>query len=135
MSRHITELDIQKIVEMLDGWEGRLTWNMLCEACSDLIHATPTRQTLSKFPRIVEAYRAVNERAKNEASQERNVPASMQIAVDRIERLTRENERLKRENEQLLEQFVVWQYNASSRGMSIEELNKNLPTIDRGQTD
>lgn len=45
-----------------------------------------------------------------------NVPAcappSMRVAIERINRLEQENERLKRENAGLLQQFVVWQYNA-----------------------
>lgn len=35
----------------------------------------------------------------------------------------------------LLEQFVVWQYNAYTHGISREKLNKGLLQIDRGQTD
>lgn len=56
------------------------------------------------------------------------------MAAQRIDRLTREVERLERENTALLEQFVVWQYNAFTHGLSQEELNKGLYEIDRGQT-
>jgi hypothetical protein len=48
----------------------------------------------------------------------------MGVAIERIARLERENERLKRENSELLQQFIVWQYNAHIHGLS-----------DRGQTD
>lgn len=45
--------------------------------------------------------------------------------------LKAENERLKRENRDLLQQFVVWQYNAHVHGLSDQNLNKALPKIDR----
>lgn len=57
----------------------------------------------------------------------------MRVAIERIARLERENERLKRENMELLQQYVVWQYNASIHGLNDRELNKALPGIDRGR--
>jgi hypothetical protein len=59
----------------------------------------------------------------------------MRVAMERIMRLETENERLKRESRDLLQQFVVWQYNAHVDGLTDRELNKALPEIDRGQTD
>jgi len=35
----------------------------------------------------------------------------------------------------ILQQFVVWQYNAHIHGLIDLEFNKALPGIDRGQTD
>ena len=64
-----------------------------------------------------------------------SLPPSMRVAVERINRLEQENERLKRENGQLLEQFVVWQYNAHAHGLNDHLLTRSLPSIDRGQTD
>lgn len=59
----------------------------------------------------------------------------MVVAAQRIERLTREVQRLEKENTALLEQFVVWQYNAFTHGISREKLNKGLLKIDKGQTE
>ncbi len=59
----------------------------------------------------------------------------MRVAIERINRLERENERLKHENTQLLQQFVVWQYNSYAHGLDNHKLNKALPSIDRGQTE
>lgn len=80
------------------------------------------------------AYRLAKEREKN-AVKDLKIPATLAVAAQRIERLTREVERLERENVALLEQFVVWQYNAYTHGISREKLNKGLLQIDRGQTD
>ena len=35
----------------------------------------------------------------------------------------------------LLQQFVVWQYNAHAHGLDSHKLNKALPSIDRSQTE
>lgn len=132
-SRHLKDSDIEAIVEILDGWDGNVTWKALCDACGPAIGFIPTRQTLYKFSRIVGAVKLAKERAK-EGTKELKTPPTLAMAAQRIDRLTREVDRLERENAALLEQFVVWQYNAFTHGLSQEELNKGLYEIDRGQT-
>ena len=134
MAKHLTDRDIERVVGILDGWRDKLTWDALCEACAPVIGTKPARQTLAKFVRIENAFEACKSRLKNEV-QEVRLPPSMRMAAERITRLERENERLKRENSELLQQFVVWQYNAHICGLSDRDLNKALPGIDRGQTD
>lgn len=132
-SRHLKDRDIEAIVELLDGWNGDVTWKDLCDACGPAIGFIPTRQALNKFSRIIGAYKLAKERAK-EGTKELKLPPTLAMAAQRIDRLTREVERLERENTALLEQFVVWQYNAFTHGLSQEDLNKGLYKIDRGQT-
>lgn len=134
MAKHLTDRDVERVVEILDGWRDKLTWEALCEACAPVIGTKPARQTLAKFVRIENAFEACKKRLKDD-TQEMRLPPSMKIAAERITRLERENERLKRENRELLQQFVVWQYNAHIHGLSDRDLNKALPGIDRGQTD
>lgn len=102
-------------------------------ACIPIIGTKPARQTLLKFSRVTMAYDACKAHLKEDAPI--HTPPSIKVAVERINRLEQENERLKRENADLLQQFVVWQYNAYAHGLSEHELNKALPAIDRGQTD
>lgn len=52
----------------------------------------------------------------------------------RIARLEAENQRLEAESQRLLEQFVVWAYNAHTRGLDKEFLSQPLPRVNRGQT-
>jgi len=62
-------------------------------------------------------------------------PSSQSIAGERIARQQSEIERLKRKNSELLEQFVIWQYNAYKYGMKEHQLNEPLPRIDRERTE
>jgi hypothetical protein len=133
LAKHLTDKNIERIVEILDGWRDKLTWEALCDACAPVIGTKPARQTLLKFSRITMAFNACKTRLKEKTPL--HTPPSMRVAVERINRLEQENERLKRENGGLLQQFVVWQYNAYARGLSNHELNKALPGIDRGQTE
>ena len=133
LAKHLTDMDIERIVELLDGWTEKLGWEALCDACLPAIGFKPVRQTLMKFARIKGAFIAAKKRIK-QGIKELPSPPSMRIAIERIARLERENERLKRENRELLQQFVVWQYNAHIHGLSDRELKRPLPIIDRGQT-
>lgn len=133
MAKHLTDRDVESVVEILDGWRDKLIWEALCEACAPVIGTKPARQTLAKFVRIENAFEACKNQLKDE-TQEVRLPPSMKIAAECIIRLEHENERLKRENRELLQQFVVWQYNAHIHGLSDIDLNKALPGIDRGRT-
>lgn len=134
MAKHLTDKDIEQIIGILDGWQDKLSWEALCDACLPIIGTKPARQTLIKFTRIINAFNACKQRLKEDVPELR-APPSMRVAIERIARLERENERLKSENTELLQQYVVWQYNAHIHGLSDRDLNKSLPGIDRGKTD
>ena len=130
MAQHLTDKDIENIVELLDYWplDQKLTWERLCQAIElqlELVPA-PTRQTLQKYVRIKTAY----DQCKNPQTPKGNVtqklPASLKIAQTKIEALEVKNARLEKENALLLEQFVVWQYNAYKYGLSIAKLNEPM---------
>lgn len=130
MAKHLTDQDIDNIIGILDGWQGKLTWDNLCEAASKQVGKRPTRQSLNAHKRIKQAFSDKKERLKGD-SQEAKTPPSLAIAGQRIERLQEENARLKKENSRLLEQYVVWQYNAYRHGLTEDKLNVPLPVIDR----
>lgn len=134
MAKHIGDKDVERCVELLDGWLENLTWEALCEACGPVIGTVPSRQTLYRFVRIKNAYKAAKARLRNGVD-EVKLPQSIRVAAQRIARLERENERLNRENRELLQQFTVWQYNAIVKGLTKNDLNKALPRIDRGNTE
>ena len=130
MAKHLTERDIEKVIGVIDGWSGKLGWESLCDAVAPAISTRPTRQTLSAQQRIKAAFNDKKNRLKG-GKAETKTPPSLAIAGQRIKRLEEENARLKGENNRLLEQFVIWQYNAYSHGLTENKLNKALPIIDR----
>jgi len=134
-SKNLDDADIKQIAEILDGWAGTLTWNLLIDAVELRMFNRYTRQALYKHERIRHAFE-LKKREQSEGSKDVKRVASpqLQIALDRIARLESENRRLESENNRLLEQFARWAYNAHTRGLDYEFLNRPLPSVNRGQT-
>jgi len=135
-AKNLSDEDIAKIVEVLDGWSGKLSWELLIEAIEKRLFARYTRQALHKHVRIKEAFAHRKAELARSGDRPRKAASSpeLQLALDRIERLTAENSRLEAENERLLEQFVRWAYNAHLRKLDETFLNQPLPPVDRQQT-
>ena len=133
MSKRLTESDIESILGLLDGWQGKLSWSALCEGIENNLGFKTTRQTLNSYPSVKDAFQALKQGGLGSQKLDRQIKQapSLTIASQRIERLTRENERLQRKNKALLEQFAIWQYNAHINQLTEEKLNKPLPQIDR----
>lgn len=130
MAKHLTVRDIELLVGLIDGWNGKLTWDALCDEGESLIGRRPTRQTLNAHPRIKSAFSDKKTQQKTGFKPTKR-PESLAIAEQRIHRLESENQRLRAENTRLLERFVRWQYNAQKRGLSQADLDSSLPKIDR----
>ncbi|ENB4188420.1 TPA: hypothetical protein ACXIGC_001405 [Stenotrophomonas maltophilia] len=130
-AKNLSDSDVAKIVGILDGWSGRLTWEGLLDAVEKHLYARYTRQALHKHTRIQAAFEQRKLALANGDRRQRsfeNLP-EMQVAMDRIARLEGELARLEAENARLLEQFVRWAYNASVRGLDDVYLNSPLPVV------
>jgi hypothetical protein len=134
MAKHLTEKDIDAIVNCIVGWgEEKLTWEALCSTVEPFVGKIPTRQSLYAISRVRDAFKS--RKASGKAVIAHNPrPASLEIAAQRIERLQNEMDFLKKQNDALLEQFVKWQYNAFKYNVSERQLNEDMPRIDRGRT-
>ncbi|EIO3707134.1 hypothetical protein U0N67_003955 [Vibrio parahaemolyticus] len=131
MAKHLTDKDINDIVELLDEWpvDSKLTWDLLVASVKDSFNLTTTRQTIQKQARIKAAFKEVKDITSGRArgiKKRASVP-SLKVAQERLDTKDRKIERLERENRQLLEQFVRWVYNASLYGLTPEQLNEPLP--------
>lgn len=134
MAKHLTARDIELLVGLIDGWDGKLTWDAVCDEAKGLIGTRPTRQTLNAHARIKSAFG--DKKAQQKAGfKPKKRPESLAIAEQRISRLDSESQRLKSENNRLLERFVRWQYNAQKHGVSQAMLDAPLPEIDRDSSE
>lgn len=132
-AKNLDDARIKDIVEILDGWSEKLTWDLLIEAINFRTHNKYTRQTLHKHERIRNAFELRKVGLADGSATIRNVRSpELQKALERIARVEAENRRLESENNQLLEQFVRWSYNAYTRGLDSEFLNQPLPPVNRG---
>lgn len=133
-AKNLNDADIKQIVETLDGWSEKLTWELLIDAIELRMHNRYTRQTLHKHERIRNAFELRKNGLADGDGVIRQVRSpELQKALERIARLEVENKRLESENEQLLAQFVRWAYNAHTRGLDNSFLNQPLPPVNRGQ--
>lgn len=134
--KNLTDTAIKDIVQILDGWSTKLTWNLLRDKVEQRLRVRYTRQALSHHDRISLAFttrkaafsKGVGSRPKNSDNPE------LEKTLERLDRLKAENERLEAENDRLLEQFARWAYNASMRNLSQNFLNQPLPPVNRQQT-
>ncbi|WP_454730869.1 MULTISPECIES: hypothetical protein [Cupriavidus] len=138
-ARNLGDQDIEAIARLLDGWDGKLSWELLIETVETRLKARYTRQALSQHARIKQAFQLTKERLTGLPRSKKQGSAGLgateaQALLERYQRLEAENARLKAENERLLEQFVVWAYNASNRGLDAQFLSQPLPRVDREQT-
>ncbi|WP_256587826.1 hypothetical protein [Pseudomonas sp. Irchel 3E13] len=121
-------------MSILDGWSGKLTWELLIQSVARRLRVTYTRQALHKHERIRRAFSLRKKTLLVSAEQKKAINPESQATNERIARLEGENQRLQMENDRLLEQFVRWAYNAYSRGLDEQFLSRPLPTINRQQT-
>lgn len=134
MARKLTDKDIQTIVGIIDGWQGKLTYEKLIDATEIPLRQRFTRQALFGHVRIREAFDNRKNALRNGSAGKQVKSVELQKALERIDRLEAENQRLKSESEALLSQFVRWAYNAHSKGLTPDFLNRALPDVDRRRT-
>lgn len=131
-AKNIDDRAIEQIVQILDGWSGKLTWETLIDQISIRLRTVYTRQALNNHVRIKDAFASRKKvLAGGNFKEIKAESPELQHALQRIARIEAENERLKSENNSLLEQFVRWAYNASTRALDEQFLNQPLPTVHR----
>ena len=128
---------IQIVIDILDGWKGKLTWDLLLEAVEEETGIAYSRFTFAEYPKIANAFalrkKALSGTWKAELSQPRD--EQVRAALEQVARFRAKVERLEQENQLLLEQFVTWATNAERKGVTMAMLNAPLskPSRDRSQ--
>ena len=132
--RNLTADDIARVVHLLDGWSGPVSWNLVIEAVATRLVHSYTRQALSSHAAIQKAFDACKRRPAPGQAAVSKLTGETGALRQRLARREAEVSRLEAENRQLLERFVVWAYNAQTRGLGLAELERTLPAVRRGQT-
>lgn len=138
MAKHLTNKDLQIIINSIAGWQsssqGKFTWENLCDSVTELLGKRPTRQSLSQHKEIVRAFEIQKKSIKSGSSEVKR-PANLNIASQQIKNLQLKNESLKEEVRVLKQQFVIWQYNAYKHGIKEHQLNAPLTSVDRERSE
>lgn len=129
--RNIDDAIALSIVEVIDGWSGKISWDLLIREVARRTGLAYTRQTLHRHERIRVAFSAHRKALPHVTPDQVSRDPEVQLLLDKLARLEGENRRLIAENDALLEQFVRWAYNAHTRGLSEAFLNSALPVVDR----
>lgn len=132
----LTDSDIAAIVGLLTSWRGKLTWELFVERVTALLGKPYTRQGLDKHFSISTAFSQAKERNRKKRLQvakstDHGLPPDLAMALRTIEALRGEVAVQRSERGYLLEKFATWLYNARSRGIPEEELNRPLPEVNR----
>lgn len=127
---------IQVVLETLDGWKGKLTWDLLLAAVEKATGITYSRFTLAEYPEVANAFSLKKEALRGVRKSEPATPRDERVraALEQVTRLQATVERLRQENMLLKEQFVTWALNAERKGVTISMLNAPLPMPERART-
>ncbi|MGN4152649.1 hypothetical protein ACS0Y3_19935 [Burkholderia gladioli] len=132
----LTDERIKLVLDTLDGWNGKLTWDLLIEAVRKATGITYSRFTFAEYPQIANAFSLRKDALRGTWKVESGAPRDERIraALAQVERYKAKVERLEAENQLLKEQFVTWAHNAERKGVTMMMLNAPLPKPERDRT-
>lgn len=130
-ARNVDDKVISEVLSVLDGWTGKLTWELLIDEVAVRTRQRYTRQALSAHERLQQAFSARKKALSDRPDKEDDAPTPEQQVIARLEAQV---QRLEAENSNLLERFAVWAYNARTRGLDERFLSQPLPQVRRQQT-
>lgn len=132
----LTDERIQVVLDTLDAWKGKLTWELLIEAVATSTGITYSRFTFSEYPQIANAFSLKKDALRGKWEGKPVVPRDERVraALEQAERNRAKAERLEQENQLLLEQFVTWAVNAERKGVTMAMLNAPLPKPERDRS-
>ncbi len=130
----LTQEVLQQVLDTLDGWKGKLTWELLLDAVEELSGHRYSRFTFADYPEIANAFSLRNDSLRGTLPRNRGEPRDERVraALQRTERLEAKVARLEAENALLTEQFVIWAINAERKGVTMDMLNAPLPKPTEG---
>lgn len=128
-SRNLSPSDMTVILELLDGWSGRLSWELLIEQIERRLLFRYTRQALHGHEQIASAFKVTKRRIRGVTGRAPVADPALQKSLEVNARLQAQVLRLETENERLIQKFVRWAYNAHLHGVGEHELERPLPSM------
>ena len=132
----LTDERIQVLLDTLDAWKGKLTWELLIGEVAQKTGITYSRFTFVEYPQIANAFSLKKDALRGKWERKPAVPRDERVraALETAERNRAKAERLEQENQLLLEQFVTWAVNAERKGVTMAMLNAPLPKPERDRS-
>lgn len=132
----LTDERIRSVLDILDDWSGKLTWELLIEAVHKAIGITYSRFTFAEYPNITNAFALRKGTLREQSGKSVREPKDERIraALAKAERYKAKAERLEQENQLLLAQFVTWAHNAERKGVTVFMLNEPLEKPQRDKS-
>ena len=130
----ITEENIQIILKLIDTWEGKLTWTLLCNKIASALGIDKIeRQSLAAYEIIQDSYSKRKGVLRNNKLEQPQV--SDDVTVEYLKKqmasLEAENIRLKELNDRYKERFILWQYNAYTKGLRVDRLDDVVDVLNK----
>lgn len=120
---------IKEAILLLDGWTGRLTWDLYLRTLSKQIHRLYTRAAMLRNSDIRTAWELAKRRAGDHEGGHGSV--GMAQMREQVRELRNAVDRLEAKEKALLLQYLTWTQNAANHGLSIDQLSRPLPLNDR----
>lgn len=134
-ARAIDDDVIEVVVELLQQWSGKLTWELLIARIKQSIRVEYTRQALSKHEKLAREFSLRKRTLQKEAGR----PAPSDSRIDTLQktlaRLQRENELLSIECNNYRAMFLVWTANAIKKGLTEKVMSAPLLSAMRPSSD
>lgn len=128
----ITEENLEEILLLINTWDSKLTWDLLCHKVAELLNVRSIeRQSLANYPDIQKAFSKRKQKIKEQeaAIPEKNV--TIDYLKKQVNNLKAQVQRLEGINDRYKKTFIIWQYNAYMKGMTENDLNKPLVAVNR----
>lgn len=132
----LTNERLQVVLDTLDGWKGKLTWDLLIDAVEKGTGIKYSRFTFAEYPQIANAFSLKKDALRGTWKGDRGEPRDERVraVLEQVERYKAKVLRLEQENQLLLEQFVTWAHNAERKGVTVMMLNAPLPKPQRDRS-
>jgi len=132
----LTDERIAAVLETLDAWKGKLTWDLLLNAVQASTGFRYSRFTFAEYPEIANAFSLKKDVLRGSLPRQRGEPRDERVraAIAQAERYKAKANRLEAENQLLIEQFVTWAVNAERKGVTLDMLNTPLPKPPRDRS-